>query len=70
MVVDPLSMLSMGSTTHFEKDKRELAKDVHKIAFLGVRFMDFTEGGIVETNRDELSLVSKVKEIRPRPHFA
>ena len=34
MVVDALSRISMGSTTHFEEEKRELAKDVHKLARL------------------------------------
>ena len=66
-----LSMLSMGSTAHVEEEKRELAKDVHKLASLGVRLMDSIEGEIVVTNVDESSLVSEVKEkTRPKPHFA
>ena len=52
----------MGSTTHVEEEKRELAKDVHKISHQGVRLMDSTEGGIVVTNEAKLSLVSKMKE--------
>ena len=43
VVADSLSRLSMGSTTHIEKEKRELAKDVHRLARLGVRLMDSTE---------------------------
>ncbi|KAH0654435.1 hypothetical protein KY290_032963 [Solanum tuberosum] len=54
--------LSMGSTAHFEEDKRELVKDVHRLARLGVRLMDSTEGGVVVMNRAESSLVSEVKE--------
>ena len=36
VVVDALSMLSMGSTAHVEKQMMELAKDVHRLARLGV----------------------------------
>ncbi|KAH0764671.1 hypothetical protein KY285_000542 [Solanum tuberosum] len=32
VVVDALSRLSMGSTSDFEEDKKELAKDVHRLA--------------------------------------
>ena len=35
VVVDALSRLSMGSTAYVEKEKRELAKDVHRLAKLG-----------------------------------
>ncbi|KAH0775071.1 hypothetical protein KY290_012208 [Solanum tuberosum] len=62
VVVDALSRLSMGSTTHVEEEKRELAKDVHRLARLEVRLMDFTKGEIVVTNGAESSLVSEVKE--------
>ncbi|XP_069151919.1 uncharacterized protein [Solanum lycopersicum] len=39
--------LSIGSTYYVEEQKRELAKDVHRLARLEVRLMDSTEGGIV-----------------------
>ena len=61
MVVDALSRFSMGSTDHVEEENMKLAKDVHRLARLEVRFMDSTEGGIVVTNGIESSLVSKVK---------
>uniref|UniRef100_M1DFU2 Gag-pol polyprotein n=1 Tax=Solanum tuberosum TaxID=4113 RepID=M1DFU2_SOLTU len=48
--------------THFEKDKKELAKEVHRLVRLGVRLMDPTQGGVVVMNRSESSLVSEVKE--------
>ncbi|KAH0658244.1 hypothetical protein KY289_026992 [Solanum tuberosum] len=60
-VADALSMLYMGSITHFEEDKKELAKEVHRLARLGVRLMDSTEGGVVVMNGAESSLVSEVK---------
>ena len=52
----------MCSTTHIEEEKKELPKDVHILAHLEVRIMDFTEEGIVVTNGTKSSLVSKVKE--------
>ncbi|KAH0709554.1 hypothetical protein KY284_010981 [Solanum tuberosum] len=61
VVADALSRLSMSSTTHVEEEKRELAKDVHRLTRLGVRLMDSTEGGIVVMNGAESSLVSEVK---------
>ncbi|WMV59949.1 hypothetical protein MTR67_053334 [Solanum verrucosum] len=36
VVAGALSRLSMGSTTHVEEGKKELAKDVHRFARLGV----------------------------------
>ena len=62
VVADSLSRLSMGSTTHIEEGKRELAKDVHRQARLGVRLTDSAEGGIAVTNGVESSVVLEVKE--------
>ncbi|KAH0738137.1 hypothetical protein KY290_036842 [Solanum tuberosum] len=62
VVTDALSRLSMGSTAHFEKDKKDLAKEVHRLAQLGVRLMDSTKGGVVLMNGAKSSLVSEVKE--------
>ncbi|KAH0650238.1 hypothetical protein KY284_030150 [Solanum tuberosum] len=62
VVADSLSRLSMGSTAHIEEGRRELAKDVHRLACLGVRFTDSAEGGIAMTSRAESSLMSEVKE--------
>ncbi|KAH0715068.1 hypothetical protein KY284_007973 [Solanum tuberosum] len=36
VVVDALSRLSMGSTAHVDEEKRELAKDVHRLARFGI----------------------------------
>ncbi|WMV19080.1 hypothetical protein MTR67_012465 [Solanum verrucosum] len=62
IIADALRRLSMGSTAHVEEGKKELAKDVHKLARLGVKLMDSNEGGVVVMNGAESSLVSKVKE--------
>ncbi|KAH0678989.1 hypothetical protein KY284_020074 [Solanum tuberosum] len=53
--------LRQRSTAHFEKNKKELAIDVHRLTCLGVRLMDSTEG-VVVMNGTESSLVSEVKE--------
>uniref|UniRef100_M1DTF0 Retrotransposon gag protein n=1 Tax=Solanum tuberosum TaxID=4113 RepID=M1DTF0_SOLTU len=52
----------MGSTTHVDKDKKEFAKDVHRLARLGVRIMDSNEGRVAVVNGDESALVLEVKE--------
>ena len=62
VVADALSRLFMGSTAHVEEEKRELTKDVHRLARLRVRLMDFIERGVVVMNGVESSLVSEVKE--------
>ena len=36
-----------------KKRRIELAKDVRRLAPLGIQFVDFTEGGIVMTNGAE-----------------
>ena len=61
VVLDALSRLCMGSTTHLEEEKKELAKDVHRLKLLEVLLMDSTEGGIVLMNGVESLLVSEVK---------
>ena len=52
----------MGSTSHLEEEKMELKKEVHRLAYLGVRLTDSTEGGIIVTNGVESSSISKVKK--------
>ncbi|KAH0665088.1 hypothetical protein KY285_026294 [Solanum tuberosum] len=59
VVDDALSRLSMGSTAHVKEEKRDLAKDVHRLALLGVRLMDSTKRGVVVMNGVESSLVSE-----------
>ena len=36
----------MGSTTHIEEEKKELVKDVHRLARLGVQLVYSTSGGV------------------------
>ena len=46
VVANAFSRMSMGSTTHIEDEKKELVKDVHRLARLGVRLVDSTSGGV------------------------
>jgi len=47
VVADALSRKSMGSLAHLEAYQRPLAKEVHRMASLGVRLADFSEGGMM-----------------------
>ena len=62
IVTDALSRLSMGSIAHVEVEKKELAKDVHRLARLGVRLVDLTSGGVSSHPSTESSLVFDVKQ--------
>ena len=57
-----LSRLSMGSLVHVEKKRKELVKDVQRLAHLGVRLIRISENGVIVKNGAELSLVVGVKE--------
>lgn len=50
LVVDDLSWLSMGSVAHVEKERKELGKDVHRLACFGVGFRDMSDGGMLVQN--------------------
>ncbi|WMV45404.1 hypothetical protein MTR67_038789 [Solanum verrucosum] len=63
VVTVALSRLSMGSVAHIEEEKKELTKDVHRLARLGVRLMSILDGsGVTSQNGSESSLVVEVKE--------
>ena len=69
VVDDVLRRLSMGSNFHVKEGKRELEKDVHKLARLRVRLMDSIEGGGVVTNGMSHPGVTGERVARPRPYF-
>ncbi|XP_015163896.1 uncharacterized protein [Solanum tuberosum] len=62
IVADALRRLSMDSLAYLSATQREVARDVHKLANLGVRLMDSEDGSIVVLNTVESSLVALVKE--------
>ncbi|KAH0748282.1 hypothetical protein KY290_027514 [Solanum tuberosum] len=61
VVADTLSRISMGSISHMEEEKRELARDVHRLARLGVRLEDSPKGGVMIRHNYESSVVLDVK---------
>ena len=62
VVEDALSRLSMGSVAHVEEEMKELEKDVHRLARLGVRHMRISDSGVRVKNGAEFSSVVEVKE--------
>ena len=61
-MADDLRRMSMGSTAHVEDEKKELAKEVHRLARLGVRSADSTSGGVSVHPSSESSFVVEVKQ--------
>ena len=62
VVYDALSRMSMGSTTHIEDEKKELAKEVHRLARQGVLMVYSTSEGVSVHPNSESSLVVEVKK--------
>ncbi|XP_070002585.1 uncharacterized protein [Nicotiana sylvestris] len=62
VVADALSRRSMGSLTHVEAEKRQLTREIHQLACLGVRLVDSGNGGVVLQNTAKSSLIAEVKE--------
>ena len=61
VVADALSRLSMNSVTHIEEEKKELVKDVHRLARLGVRLVDSSDGSVAIRGGSKSSLLEDVK---------
>ena len=54
--VDALSCMTMGSVSHLDEAKKDLAKKVHSLARMGVRLNISQDGGsIVHHNSDHIS---------------
>ena len=53
--------MTMGSVSDVEEAKKDLVKDVHRLARLGVRLEDSPNGGFMVHHNSESSLVVKVK---------
>ncbi|KAH0651615.1 hypothetical protein KY284_031527 [Solanum tuberosum] len=60
VVADALSRLSMGSVAHVEEEKKELVREVHRLARLGIQLVDSTKGGVMVHNGSESSFVMDV----------
>ena len=62
LVAAALSRLSVRSVILVEEERKELVKDVHKLARLEVRLMSISDRGVTVKNMDESSLVVEIKE--------
>ena len=47
VVADALSRLSMGSVAHVEEERKDLLKDIHMRASLGVRLMSISDNAVI-----------------------
>ncbi|WMV38450.1 hypothetical protein MTR67_031835 [Solanum verrucosum] len=56
-----LGQLSKGSVAHVDDDKKNLIHDVHRLARLGVRLVDYNKGGVIGHKGSKSSFVSDVK---------
>ena len=63
-LADALSILSMCSVARVEEERKELVKDVHRLARLGVRLISISDNGVTVQNGEESSLVVEVKEMQ------
>ena len=52
-MADALSRITMGSVSHVEEGKKDLVKEVHTLARLGVQLEYFPNGGLVVHNNSE-----------------
>lgn len=56
----------MGSFSHIVEDKKELVREIHYLAKLGIRLVNSAEGSIWVQNSSESYLESEVKELKNR----
>ena len=61
IVADALSRMSMGSISHLDEAKKDLSREVHRLARLGVRMESAPDGGAIVHHNSESSLVVEVK---------
>ena len=61
VVVDALSRLTMGTVSHLDEAKKDLARDVRRLARLGVRMQSSLDGGSIVLHNFDSSLVVEVK---------
>ncbi|MDV3192745.1 MAG: hypothetical protein Q8840_02185, partial [Sweet potato little leaf phytoplasma] len=62
IIADTLNRLSMGILVHLPPVQREIVRDIHKLANVGVRLVDSEDGGVVVLNSAESSLMASIKQ--------
>ena len=60
MVADALSRVSMGGLAHVDSSEKEMAREVHRLARLGVRLDEVSNSGMVVVDSFKSSLVDEV----------
>ena len=61
VVANALSRRSMGSLSHLTVEKRELVRELHQLASLGVRLLEADDSGVTIQDTTVSSLVVEVK---------
>ena len=61
VVAYTLSRMTIGSVAHVEEAKKDLVKDVHRLATLGVRLEDSPHGGFMVHHNSESFLLVEMK---------
>ena len=61
VVADALSQMTIGSVFNLDEAKKDLERDVHRLAMLGVRLESSPDGGSIVNHNSESSLVVEVK---------
>lgn len=61
VVVDTVSLMFIGSVAHVKDDIKELVCDVHRLARLDFKVVDYSKGGFMVNHSSELSFFVAVK---------
>ena len=61
IVSDALIRISMANLSHVDDATKDLAREVHRLARLGVRLESSTDGGAIVHHKSESPLVAEVK---------
>ena len=60
VIADSLSRTTVGIVSYVDEQKKELVKDVHRFARLGVQLQDSPNGGFMVHQNSDSSLVVEV----------
>lgn len=52
----------MGSVAHVKEKRKDIERDVHKLARIGVCLVRILDGGVIVQNESLSSLVAEVRE--------
>ena len=61
VVADTFSRMTMGSVSHVEQKNKELVKNVHRLARLGLRLEDYINGRFMVHHKSDSLLLVEVK---------